>query len=63
MLYCFICIAIHPDFLIADSDIKYTRVHKSKYTKIDIFHKYTQRNNRWVAVEWAWRNGHERVRQ
>lgn len=32
-------------------------MHKSIFTKTDIFHKYTQRNNRWVTVEWAWLNG------
>lgn len=32
-------------------------MHKSIFTKTDIFHKYTKRNNRWVTVEWAWKNG------
>lgn len=31
--------------------------HKSIFTKTDIFHKYTWRNNRWVTVEWSQKNG------
>lgn len=58
MRYCFICIVIRPGLFIADSNTaEHAHMHKSIFTKTDIFHKYTQRNNRWVTAEWAWKNG------
>ncbi len=51
---------MHSDsgLFIADSNTaEHAHMHKSIFTKTDIFHKYTWRNNKWVTVEWAWRNG------
>ena len=52
--YRFICIVIRRSLFTARA-----HMHKSIFTKTDVFHKYTERNNRWVTADWAWTEGRQ----